>query len=229
MSVPGIGDATGGPSKDRGSGYARVWNAPDDAAARKLILNVEDTELFDRSGRYDFDRVAPYFTEADTVLDLGCGIGRVAEHVAKKCRRLWAVDVSSRMLELAQQRMADVGHVSYVLCEGVTFPTVPSGGVDFAYSFLVLQHVEREDAFLLLEELHRILRPGGWLIVTYPNLLAETYLTCFVNYARSGLSLEPSRARPYTEQEVRAIMPAAGFEVDTLDVGTELYVVARSV
>ena len=46
--------------------------------------------------------------------------------------------------------------------------------------------VEREDAFLLLEELRRVIRPTGTVIVTYPNLLSDTYLDCFLQYAHNG-------------------------------------------
>ena len=40
-------------------------------------------------------------------------------------------------------------------------PAVPDDAVDVAYSLLTLQHLEREDAFALLRDLRRVVRPGA--------------------------------------------------------------------
>ena len=72
---------------------------------------------------------------------MGLNPGRVAYYVAGYCQHLWAVDVSPRMLELAQERMSERHNVTYNLCQDVSFPEVPSESIDMAYSLLVLQHV----------------------------------------------------------------------------------------
>ena len=68
----------------------------------------------------------------------------------------------------------------FARCDGTSVPAVPDDAVDVAYSLLTLQHVEREDAFALLRELRRVVRPGGRLYLTFPNLLSDTYLDAFV-------------------------------------------------
>jgi len=222
------------PGSDRGAPagaggrYGRLWNPPDETSAIRQIYNTDSPASFEEGGQLDFDWLRPFLGSGSTVLDLGCGIGRVARYVAPHCSVLWAVDASQRMLDLAAERLQGLTNVRYALCRDVVFPDVPSQSVDVAYSLLVLQHLEREDAFLLLEELRRVVRPTGTVLLTYPNLLSEIYLQGFVDYAHTGAASNPSRARLYTPQEVEAILPAAGFSAE-IEAGTEIRVVARPV
>ncbi len=206
--------------------YSGLWNPADETAALLQIFNTDDPDSFEEGGRWDLDRLRPFFDKDSTVLDLGCGIGRVARYVAPECSLLWAVDASQKMLDMAAERLRDLTNIRYVHCHDVTFPDVPSESIDMAYSLLVLQHLEREDAFLLLEELRRVIRRTGTVILTYPNLLSETYLSGFVDYAHRGESADAARARLYTPQEVEALLPAAGFRAE-IDAATEIRVTAR--
>lgn len=219
------------PEDQEASRYARLW-APSNETDAKLQIFTNDREEDWRIGTaQDHARLEPYYDASSVVLDLGCGVGRVASVVAPRCRELWAVDVSPQMLTLAAERLAAYDNVRYVLCYDTRFPDVPDGSVDLAYCLLVMQHLEREDAFLLLEELRRVVRPSGTAVVTYPNLLSDAYLDCFVGYAHRGASAEMDRARIYTPQEIDRLMPAAGFaaEITTPDQDNEIRVVARPV
>jgi ubiquinone/menaquinone biosynthesis C-methylase UbiE len=210
------------------SRYESTWTPSTEGDAKLLIYLTESEESFAEGGRVDFQRLSPWFNEDATVLDLGCGIGRVARFVAPECSKLWAVDVSERMLEMAAVRLSAFKNVSFVHSQDVSIPEVPDASVDLAYSLLVLQHLEREDAFLLLEELRRLIKPSGTVVLSYPNLLADGYLESFLQYAHNGASTEPARARFYTPQEVERILSAAGFRAD-IEAETEIRVVAHPV
>ena len=206
--------------------YGALWDPPADADAMALILNTTDPETFESTGRADAERLSAYLPEGGTALDLGCGIGRVARYLAPRCATLWAVDASARMLDLARTRMADLSNVRYATCVDTAIPDVPDGGVDLAYALLVLQHLEREDAFLLLEELRRVVAQSGTVVVTFPNLLSDTYLAAFLDYVRNGQVTNQARARMYTPDEVARVVTAAGFDVD-LEVDVEILAVCR--
>jgi ubiquinone/menaquinone biosynthesis C-methylase UbiE len=191
----------------------------------QLVLNETDPEVFEESGlRQAEDLLCPRIRRTDVVLDLGCGIGRVARYVARCCERLWAVDASEAMLRLARERLHRLPNVTFAQSEATQIPSVDSGSVDFVYSILTLQHLEREDAFLLLRDVHRVLRIGGSAFFTFPNLLSDVYLDAFVDYAESGEVANPVRARFYTPEEVRRLLPPAGFEVVNLVAGVEIEV-----
>ena len=56
--------------------YAGLWNPADEPAAFRQIFNTDDPDSFEEGGRWDLDRLRPFFDKDSIVLDLGCGIGR---------------------------------------------------------------------------------------------------------------------------------------------------------
>ncbi len=214
QSGSGSGAARAGDSAgagESGPGYGRNWMPYSEGDARVQILNFEDEQHFEETGKGELARLQPFFEASSTVLDLGCGIGRIARYVAPNCATLWAVDASPRMLELARARLVELGNVRYALCADTRVPDVPDGSVDFVYSIIVLQHLEKVHAFLLVEDVVRMLKPGGRAFFTWPNILDDFFLDSFVQYARGGGSANPSRARMYTTAELERLLPAAGF------------------
>jgi len=209
-------------------GYGAIWVPEDESEAMNQILNVSDPETFEAAGRYDAERLSPFIKPADTVLDLGCGIGRVTRYVAPLCREIWAVDVSETMLRFARERLAELPNVRFLVGRGISLPELETGSIDFVYSLLTLQHVEREHAFKLLRELRRLLRRGGRAYLTFPNLLSDEYLRAFLHYVDVDEVGNPARARFYTPEEVSRLLPAAGFAVRDLDAGTEIVVTCET-
>lgn len=212
-------------SEEPAGRYGGLWNPGTEIEAIDQIYNTKNMESFEHGGKFDFESLAPYISKSMTVLDFGCGIGRLAKYVAPECKELWAVDISRTMLKLAAERMAEYDNVRYVQSQDTGMPDVPTGSIDMVYSLLVLQHVEREDAFLLLEEIRRVLRPDGRAVLTFPNLLSDIYLEGFVHDARTGASAQVNKARVYTPQEVERIVTAAGFDVE-IEAKTEVWAVA---
>jgi ubiquinone/menaquinone biosynthesis C-methylase UbiE len=209
--------------------YGANWVPVDETEAMDQILNNPNPDEFEAAGRRDAHVLGALIQPSDTVLDLGCGIGRVTRYVAPLCREIWAVDASETMLGFARRRLSDVPNVRFVLGRGTSLPDVSSESIDLAYSLLTLQHVEREHAFLLLRELRRVLRPGGLAHLTFPNLLSDEYLRAFLHYADSDEVRNPARARFYTPEEVRRLLPAAGFAIRQLDADVEIVVTCENV
>ena len=207
------------------SGYGRLWLPRSQEEARRQILNDDDSEAFERSGREAAEALAAHFGSGDTVLDLGCGVGRVARYAAPRCRILWAVDVSPLMLRYARQRMVGTTNVRYARCRGTTIPDIPTGAIDFAYSLLTLQHVEREDAFLLLRELGRVVRPGR----DDPRHLPEPavgHLPGSVRGLRRGGALQQPRpgARSTPRRRWSGSSRRRAWWLGEIDAGTEIAV-----
>jgi ubiquinone/menaquinone biosynthesis C-methylase UbiE len=199
------------PGEGPTSGYAQWWQPTSEGDARNEILNDFDPEHFDASGRGEVERLGPYVTPESVVVDLGCGMGRIALYIAPLCKTLWAVDVSEQMLGYARKRMAEQANVRYARCADTRVPDIADATVDFLYSIIVLQHLEREDAFNLVRDVYRMLTPGGKALLTWPNLLDDGFLESFLAYADKGESTNPARARIYTTTELQRLLPAAGF------------------
>lgn len=212
--------------------YKTVWNRAADADAVDAIFTGASPEVFESSGRHDADRLRPFFRPDARVLNIGCGIGRVERYLAPHVGELWGVDISGRMIAKARERLAQFPNVRLrELSAGEFLSFFETGTFDLVFSFLVLQHLEKEDAFRYLEDAHRVLKPGGHLSVQFPNLLSPEYTRAFV----AGAELSPrssGRVRPYTEAEVRHLLAVLRFRLDALSVSAgsegnaEIYVAA---
>jgi SAM-dependent methyltransferase len=130
------------------------------------ILRRRTRAQFEDEGRRQAAMLQPFVDEDMTVLDFGCGVGRVARHLV--AGRVVGVDVSRRFLAEAAR------NVECYHTDGLSVP-LPDGSVDFAYSLMVLQHCARVDHPTILGEIARVLRPGGSAYVQFPNGEAGYY------------------------------------------------------
>ncbi|GAA2119551.1 class I SAM-dependent methyltransferase [Streptomyces synnematoformans] len=140
-------------------------------------------------------------------LDLGSGTGRFAPLLAAEFGGpVTGVEPSRRMRE---QAVAHAAHprVAYVPGRAEALP-LPDGAVDFGLSFLVWHHVRDKPAGA--RELHRVLRPGGTLLLRTEltdRLPALWYIDAFPRGREIlGALYEPLSA-------VRATFEAAGWEL----------------
>ncbi len=78
-----------------------------------------------------------------TVLDLGCGIGRLAIPLAADYQRIDVVGVDIAPSLIARARAADVPNARFVVGDGRTLPDTV-GALGAAYSMCVFQHLTSE-------------------------------------------------------------------------------------
>lgn len=101
------------------------------------------------------------------VLDVGCGAGRMAVPLIQRGYEFWGVDAAPAMVEQCQQRHRDesrahfsVGDARRLAFDDATFDVVLCMGV--------IDRLPDWDA--AIGEMTRVLKPGGSLIVSFPNL-----------------------------------------------------------
>jgi len=99
---------------------------------------------------------------SEMVGDLGCGTGHLTRLLAPFARGVIAVDRAKEMLEVARGRLLDLENVQ--LREGdLTGLPLDGGVLDVAVLALVLHYVV--DLERALREVHRVLRPGGRVLL----------------------------------------------------------------
>jgi methionine biosynthesis protein MetW len=134
----------------------------------------------------------------DRCLDVGCGDGGTSgvwlnEHAGSYV----GVDISDRALRKASERGLDVHRIS----DAAELP-FPDHSFDLAVCTEVLEHLFEPQ--LALTEIHRVLRLGGRLIVTVPNLAhwrSRVDLALFGRWNPRGDHL--SSAEPWRDPHVR--------------------------
>lgn len=198
-------------------------------AAWAVIARAEQ-EALQRTGHADALRLTPYLHEAAAVVDLGIGVGRVVQFVAPQVRELWGVDISWAMLWQARRRLRGYSNVRLVRCD-LTCPRLPPQRFDLAYSFLVFQHLEKEDALLAMEQAWKALRPGGALFLQLPDLASPVVRQWLADSAHDRRWRSAARVRPWTCEKARIFLEMAGFDIEQIESdapsGPNLYVLAR--
>lgn len=104
-----------------------------------------------------------------TLLDVGCGQGRLTRLVAQRGARLTGVDLSAAMLAFAQEaEEAEPLGITYIHDDAQKLGTLADRSFDGALSFLALMDIP--DLGAALRSICRVVRPGGWLTlaITHP-------------------------------------------------------------
>jgi ubiquinone/menaquinone biosynthesis C-methylase UbiE len=105
-----------------------------------------------------------------TLLDYGCGPGRVANRIARRYDiRVSAVDPSAKMLAIASQRYRHP-RITYRQIRDNRFDFLADGSMDAAMScFVFVVLPSREQLRAIAAEVWRVLRPGGRFVVLDPH------------------------------------------------------------
>ena len=96
------------------------------------------------------------------VLEIGCGTGRITRALAEVFGEVCAVDISGEMVAQARRALADVPNAEIFQNNGIDLAVLGSVKVDFAFTYIVFQHIpSREVIYSYVREVYRLLRPGG--------------------------------------------------------------------
>jgi len=97
----------------------------------------------------------------------------------------------------------------------------PDGHFDGVLFCEILEHLT-SDPVAALAEIHRVLRPGGWLLVTTPNLarygnIVKLWLAQNPSDQYSGYGAYGRHNREYTYPELQRLISRQGFAIDRLE------------
>ena len=158
--------------------YKKFWNnqAKTPESAMFAVDGSTDESIVQRTGIFANRQLSAALDlrSTDRVLELGCGLGRIGRQMATECAHWTGVDISQSMIDHAQERLKDHDNVSLYALERSSLDMFDDDSFDKAYSMAVLCHMDKEDLFLYLEELARVVRPGGLIYADTWNLAHPT-------------------------------------------------------
>ena len=202
--------------------YKAFWD--DKASTTTGALIAVDGSASEETARLTGAYTAKQVTSAldlkptDRVLELGCGVGRIGLEIAPKVAHWEGADISKNMLDVARQRLSGQNNVGFTELKRSRLDGLADASFDKAYCVAVFIHMDKEDFFLYLEELARVLKPGGVLFFDTWNLASTVGWRRFMLEVEQHRNADHSQRKDVarnqfsTPEEVRAYLKAAGFE-----------------
>lgn len=158
------------------------------------------------------------------VLDFGSGNGAQTVELLKHGCSIVACDINHGDLKILAEYVRDnnVEGVTPVLYDGAALP-FPDSHFDVVVSYAVLEHVQDESQ--ALEEIYRVLKPGGDFVISVPNKcwLFETHgarlpllswnRVPFFSWLPKSIHSRFARARIYRKKDIVRTLEAKQFNV----------------
>lgn len=112
------------------------------------------------------------------LLDFGCGSGRLASALAREAMRIdyYGIEVDQRLLDFAKSKAS--GHFRFATSHALTIPA-PDASADMVCAFSVFTHLRQSETYLYLEDIRRVLRPGGKLVFSFLEFAQPLYWKIF--------------------------------------------------
>lgn len=143
----------------------------------EYILPKRNYDRFWEEGVLQANEIQPFIKPYYTVLEYGCGVGRILTNI--ECKKKYGVDISKSYLD----RIEDPNIIP--LQTKMNSIEMKSKTVDFIYSIMVFQHIPIEFHRDIFSELMRVLKDGGKMYIQFPKKTTEFHAyykdTDFVN------------------------------------------------
>lgn len=153
------------------------WNCLSRENAFHYIKSTKDQWVEDEfleSGERDVNElVDPFLAQVGldphgkTLMEVGCGVGRMTVAFSRRFGEVEAVDISSEMVNQAKelQQKLRIRNVRFQVNSGQDLKQYESESVDFCFSYIVFQHIPDISIILnYIREMVRIMKRGGFLL-----------------------------------------------------------------
>jgi SAM-dependent methyltransferase len=152
---------------------ARAGDLPLPPAQLRVQVGPDhaDSRFFLRTGQEHADLIRAILREGgasvealNTMLDWGCGCGRILRHWADLPRtQIYGCDLNRRMVDWCQANLV----FAEVALNDIAPPLpYPGSSFDFVYALSVFTHLPEDLQHSWIQECHRVLKPGGFLLLS---------------------------------------------------------------
>ncbi|MCL4365632.1 class I SAM-dependent methyltransferase [Patescibacteria group bacterium] len=146
-----------------------------------------------------------------SVLDIGCGVGRIEYALNKHVYKCIGIDIAPSMIKLAQKNVK-AKNVEFLVTNGKDLKAVKDQKFDLVFSIIVFQHLPRKIFLNYLKEAGVVLNKGGKIFFQIPIYWQQK--------PKEPPENHPWALRFYQTKELQKSLEKLNFkEVQFLDVG----------
>lgn len=211
--------------------------------------------------------IANYAKNGDKILDFGCGNGRLLELFKDKDIEYLGLDVSQKLIDKAREKYQNDKYIfqkisnsdslsrSKIMLDYTTDIrntqddkeedlvrdlALPENSFNAIFSVAVFHHLpSRNLRFKIAEELFRVLKPEGIIVITVWNLWQKKYIKniflnwkdkilgksdldwndCYISFSDNGKKNKFQRFHhAFTKRELKKIFAKAGFKIEKCEI-----------
>jgi methionine biosynthesis protein MetW len=185
--------------------YGEIW--------RQKILREPDVAA---DGESRTNAAASRIGGGARFLDIGCGEGTLATRVRNLFTEIHGIDISEEAVQLAIRNGVRALRVNLNV-DPIPFP---ENHFDVVTALDVIEHVF--DPMRLVREIHRVLTPRGYTVISTPNIRKIQRVLTLVRGRFPRTSYDPvgydgGHLHYFTSQDMRTLLERQGFEVTLID------------
>ena len=182
----------------------KFWNL---ISKRYAASPIADIPAYEKK----LEKIKTYLSADDDVLDIGCGTGTQCGDLAGNVKQVTGIDISSKLLAIAEQRKAErkIENVEFIQTT-VFDERFEAGSFDVVMAFYVLHFFEDiDEAF---RRIYGLLKPNGLFILETACLGEKGKLTGKFLRSAGKLGLLPL-INPLTTRQIEQALEQAGFGI----------------
>lgn len=199
-----------------------------DSSANNYDKTEERFESIHKKSR---ENARKHLHKSHTVLDYGCGTGTTACELASGVKQISAIDISSKMIQLAQEKVTAAKIKNINLRQGDIFDEdYEAGSLDVVLAFNMLHTVPDPEA--VMQRIRELLKPEGLIIAVTPTLRDKLSflvgLQIKLVQMLCSLGIIPIPIRRLKSSDLDSLMENASFQIvdsDKMYAGASSYFV----
>lgn len=166
-----VGEPSDGIVLARGNAEATVWDREADADSIHAAVSAESEDAERRKSAPQIAEISRHIDGSTVILDLGCGYGRIAKYLLprREIGGYIGVDSSIQMLKLFKDRYdrsaAEQRTPALFVNSDIAALPVKDGSIDLVVVSAVFLHNHKPIVRQAIDEVWRVLKPGGKLLV----------------------------------------------------------------
>ncbi len=180
-----------------------------DKQAKDFTDQEQRTKL---SENKDFITTLKYLNIGDTVLDYGCATGIISNAIADKVKEIHAIDISSKMIEIAKSKASE-HHIDNIHYAHATIfdERYQKESFNLILAFRILHMLE--DIQAVMRRINELLKPGGTFISVSACMGDKKDFLSILVFLASKMRIVPQHINMFKLPELQGIITGGGFQM----------------